>query len=131
MDELDLMSDAEFFRTAFRLLGEQPAHVDAGADDSVIACPRAQHLPRTAAEVEHPGARFQTQGRAEGGELFGGERVVDAVRAFGDGEDPWDVQGRKTPYGGEWIWALPGATDIPRAATDNDWLTAPRDLPRC
>jgi hypothetical protein len=55
MDELDLIGDAEFFSAEFRLLGEQLAHVDAGADDSVIACPGAQHLPRTAAEVEHSG----------------------------------------------------------------------------
>ena len=53
MDELDLIGDAEFYSTEFRLLGEQLAHVDAGADDTVIACPGAQHLPRTATEVEH------------------------------------------------------------------------------
>jgi len=55
MDELDLIGDAEFFSTVFRLLGEQLAHVDADADDAVVACPGAQHLPRTAAEVEHSG----------------------------------------------------------------------------
>src|SRR5690606_21377962 len=70
MDEPDAIGDAEFFGAEFRLLGEQPAHVDAGADDSVIACPGAQHLARTAAEVEHPGSPFQTQRRAERGELF-------------------------------------------------------------
>ena len=32
---------------------------------------------------------------------------MDAVAAFGDGEDPWDVQGRKFPYGCEWIRAPP------------------------
>ena len=83
----------------------------------MIAGPGAQHLPRTAAEVEHTGARFQTQGRAERGELFGGERVMDAVGAFADGEDPWDVHCRKFPYGCEWIRALPnveltGAQDV-------------------
>ena len=61
MDELDLIGDTEFLSPAFRLLGEQLAHVDAGADDSVIACPGAQHLARTAAQVEHSGPRFQTQ----------------------------------------------------------------------
>jgi hypothetical protein len=93
-----LIGDAEFFGTAFRLLGEQPAHVDAGADDAVIACPGAQHLPRTAAEVEHSGPRFQTQRRAERGELFGCDRVVDAVSTFSDVEDPWDVHCGKSPY---------------------------------
>ncbi len=101
MDELDLTGHAEFFGAEFRLLGEQPAHVDPGADDSVIACPGAQHLPRAAAEVEHPGPPFQAQRRAESGELFGREGVVDAVSAFSDVEDPWDVHFGKSPYGGE------------------------------
>src|SRR5512136_3153477 len=70
MDELDLIGDAELFSTEFRLLGEQLAHVDADADDAVIACPGAQHLPRTAAEVEHSGPRFQAQRRAESSELL-------------------------------------------------------------
>ena len=93
MDEGDLIGDAEFSSAAFRLLGEQLAQVDANAGDAVIACPGAQHLPGTAAEVEHAGAHFQTQGRAERGELFRGEGVVDAMGAFGDGEDSRDVQG--------------------------------------
>ena len=71
MNELDLIGDAEFFGAEFRLLREQLAHVDAGADDAVIACPNAQHLPRTAAEVEHSNPRFQTQRLTESGELFG------------------------------------------------------------
>jgi len=79
MDELDLIGDAEFFSTEFRLLGEQLAHVDADADDAVIACPGAQHLPRTAAEVEHSGPRFQTQRRAESGELFGCEYPMQKI----------------------------------------------------
>jgi len=91
MDERDLIGYAEFFSAEFRLLGEQRAHVDTGANDAVIASPGAQHLPRTAAEVEHPGPRFQTQRRAERGELFGCERVMDAVSTFGDVEDPWNV----------------------------------------
>src|SRR3970040_475553 len=101
MDELDLIGDAEFFSTEFRLLGEQAAQVDAGADDSVIACPGAQHLARTAAEVEHPGPRFQTPRRTESGELFGCERVMDAVSTFSDVEYPWDVHCEKFPYGRE------------------------------
>ena len=105
MDEPDLVGNAEFLGPALRLLGEQLAQVDPKAGDTVIARPGAQHLPGTAAEVEHSGACFQTQGRAERGELFGGERVVDAVGTFGDGEDSWNVQGRKTPYGCEWIRA--------------------------
>ena len=91
MDELDSIGDAEFFSTQFRLLGEQLAHIDAGADDTVIACPGAQHLPRTAAQVEHSGPRFQTQRRAESGELLGCDRVVDAVSTFSDIEYPGDV----------------------------------------
>ena len=101
MDELDLIGDAEFFSTEFRLLGEQLAHVDAGADDAVIACPGAQHLPRTAAEVEHSGPRFQTQRRAESGELFGCDRVVDAVSTLSDVEYPWYVHCEKFPFGCE------------------------------
>ena len=62
--------------------------------NSVIACPCAQHLTRTAAEIEHSGPRFQTQRRAESGELFGGERVMDAVSTFGDVEDSWNVHCR-------------------------------------
>src|SRR5512138_3869234 len=98
MDELDLIGDAEFISTAFRLLGEQLAHVDADADDAVIACPGAQHLPRTAAEVEHSGPRFQTQRRAESGELYGCNRVMDAVSTLSYVEDSWDVQCRKFPF---------------------------------
>jgi len=101
MDELDLIGHAEFFSADFRLLGEQLAHVNASADDSVIACPGAQHLPGTAAEVKHSGPRFQTQRRAESGELFGCDRVMDAVSTFGDVEDPWYVHCGKFPYGCE------------------------------
>ena len=94
-------------KTKLRLPGEQPAQVDANAGDTMIARPGAQHLPRTAAKIEHTGARFQTQCRAEDGEFFGCERVMDAVGAFGDGEDPWNIQGRKFPYGvnrfGRWL----------------------------
>src|SRR5512139_3180792 len=97
MDELDLIGDTEFFSAEFRLLGEQLAHVDAGAHDSVIARPGAQHLARTAAEVEHSGPRFQTQRRAERSELFRCERVMDAVSTFGDVEDPGNIQSRKSP----------------------------------
>jgi hypothetical protein len=77
MDELDLMGDPEFFSTEFRLLGEQLAHVDADADDAVIACPGTQHLPEPL-RGQALGPRFQTQRRAESGELFGCDRVVDA-----------------------------------------------------
>ncbi len=101
MDERDLMGDAEFFSTELRLLGEQLAHVDAGADDAVIASPGAQHLPRTAAEVEHSVPRFQTQRRAERGELFGRDRVVDAVSTLSDVEYPGDVHCGEFPNGGE------------------------------
>jgi hypothetical protein len=89
------------------LLGEQLAHVDAGADDTVIACPGAQHLPRTAAEVEHSGPRFQTQRRAESGELLGCDRVVDAVSTFSDIEYSWDVHLGKSPYWCEQIRSGP------------------------
>ena len=98
MDELDSIGDSEFLSTAFRLLGEQLAHVDADADDSVIACPGAQHLARTAAEVEHTSPRFQAQRCAESGEIFWCERVMDAVSTFGNGEDTWDVQCRNPFY---------------------------------
>mgnify|MGYP000899718311 CR=1 FL=1 len=84
MDELDSIGNAKLYGTAFRLLGEQLAHVDTGADDAVIACPGTKHLPRTAAEVEHSAPRFQTQRRAESGELFWSKRVVDAVSTFSD-----------------------------------------------
>lgn len=67
------------------------AHVDARADDAVIACPRTQHLPRTAAQVQHPRPRRQTQGRTERGVWVGRERVVNAVGAFGDVEYAGDV----------------------------------------
>ena len=96
-----MIGDAEFHSTAFRLLGEQRTHVDAGADDAVIACPGAQHLPGTAAKVEDSGPRFQTQRRAKSGKLFGCDRVVDAVSTFSDVEYPWDVHCGKFPYGCE------------------------------
>src|SRR5512137_134479 len=101
MNEFDLIGDAEFYSTEFRLPGVQLAHVDADADDAVIACPGAQHLPRSAAEVENSGPRFQTQRRAEGGELFGCDRVVDAVSTLRDVEDPWNIQCRRPPSGCE------------------------------
>ena len=68
VDELDPIGDAEFFSAWSRLLGERLAHADAG--DPVIACPGAEHLARTAAEVEPPSPRFQTQRCAESGELL-------------------------------------------------------------
>src|SRR5574340_522392 len=98
MDELDPIGDAEFFGTESCLLGEQLAHVDAGAGDAVIACPGTQHLPRTAAEVEHAGPRLHAQRRAESGELLGCDRVVDAVSGLGDVEYPWDVHRGRPPY---------------------------------
>src|SRR4030042_5083902 len=79
VDELDLAGNTEFFSAAFRLLGEQLAHVDTSANDSVIACPGAQHLARAAAEVEDTGPRFQEHRRAESSEFFGCARVVDAM----------------------------------------------------
>ena len=42
---VNLLGNAQFFRTASRLFGELRAHVNAGAGDAVIACPGAQHLP--------------------------------------------------------------------------------------
>ena len=96
-----LQQRSEFFSADFRLLDEQLAHVDAGTDDAVITCPGAQHLTRTAAKIEHSGPRFQTQRRAESGELFGCERVVDAVSTFSDVEYPWNVHFGKSPYGCE------------------------------
>jgi hypothetical protein len=65
MDEHNLIRDAEFFGAEPRLLGEQLAHVDAGACDAVIACPSARHLPGAAAQIEHSGPGFQTQRRGE------------------------------------------------------------------
>jgi hypothetical protein len=91
MDKPDLIGDAEFHGTEFRLPGEQQALVDAGADDSAMAGSGVQNLPRTAAEVKHSGPRFQRHRRAESGELFWRERVMDAVSTFGDVENPWDV----------------------------------------
>jgi len=73
MDELDLIGDTQFLsvRISQLLARDQRAHVDAGADDSVIAVPRCTASPRTAAEVEYSGPVFQTQRRAESGELSG------------------------------------------------------------
>jgi hypothetical protein len=31
---------------------------------------------------------------------------MDAVSTFGDVEDPWNIQCRKSPYGCEWIRSL-------------------------
>ena len=78
------------------MFGEQLAHVDTSAADSVIACPGTQHLARTAAEVEHTGPRFQTQRRAESGELFWCEWIMDAMSTFGNVEYPWNVHCRNS-----------------------------------
>ncbi len=78
--------------TKFGLFSEQLAHGAADADNAVIACPGAQHLPRTAAEIEYSVSRFQTQRRAESGKLFGRDRVVDAVSTLSDVEYAWYVQ---------------------------------------
>ena len=91
MNEADLSGHAQLHRAALGLRSEQRAHVDARADDAVIACPSAQHLPRTAAQVKHPLPRRQTQRRTERGVFVGRERVVNAVGAFGDIEDAGDV----------------------------------------
>jgi hypothetical protein len=86
-NELDLVRDMEFFCAAFRLLGEQRAHVDTRAHDAVIACPDVWHLARAAAEVEDTGPRLKEQCRAERSEFYGCERVVDAMSAFSNVED--------------------------------------------
>jgi len=99
VDELDSIGDAEFYGAESRLFGEPLALVDAGADHTVVARPRAQHLPRTAAGVEHSDPRFQTQRLAESGELLGRDWVVDAVSAFGDVDYPWDVHRGRSPCG--------------------------------
>ena len=91
MHERDLSGHAQLHRTALGLRGEQGAHVDARADDAVIACPRTQHFTRTAAQVKHPRPRRQTQCRTERGVFIGRERVVNAVGAFGDVEYAGDV----------------------------------------
>lgn len=72
------------------------AHVDARADDVVVACSRTQHLPRTTAQVQHLRPRRQTQVRTERGVWVGRERVVNAVGAFGDVEDAGDVHWGET-----------------------------------
>ena len=95
MNEFDFVGDAEFFSAVFCLPAEQLAHVDTDAGDSVIARPGAQHLARTAAEVEYTSPRFKAQHGAERGELFRRERVVNAVGAFGNVEDAWDIQCRE------------------------------------
>jgi len=46
---------------------------------------------------------MHSQRRAEGGELFGCERVMDAVSAFADGMDPWNIQCFRSPDGCERI----------------------------
>ena len=92
MDEIDFIGDAEFFSAEFRLFGEQLAHVDAGAEDAVITCPEVhstspEPLPRSSTRA--PSCRRNASPR--GAELFGCERVMDAVSPFGDVEDPWNV----------------------------------------
>lgn len=96
MDELDLIRNTEFYSSAFRLLGKHRAHVYAGSYNSVISCPGAQHLSRTAAEVEYLGSRFQAQRSAKCGQFFWGDRVMDAMSTFSDVEYPWDVHYEKT-----------------------------------
>ena len=71
-------------------------------DATVVARPGAQHLARTAAEVEYSGSRFQAQRRAKSGKLFGRKRVMDAVSAFGDVVDTRDIHA-ETPYVCKWI----------------------------
>lgn len=91
MDEADLTGHAQLHRTALGLRGEQGAHVDARADDAVVARPSAQHLARSTAQVKHPRPRRQTQRRTERGVFVRRERVVNAVGAFGDVEYAGDV----------------------------------------
>jgi hypothetical protein len=101
VDELDVAGNAEFFSAALRLIGEQLAHVDTSANNSVIACPGAQHLARAAAEVEDAGPLFQAQCLAESSEFVARERVVDAMSTFCNVEDLWNVHCEISPYGCE------------------------------
>src|SRR5690606_25526674 len=96
VDELQSIGDPELFGTQFRLVGEQLAHVDTSAANPVVACPSAQHLARTAAEVQNMGCWFQTQRCAESGELVARERIMDTVLAFGDFKNPRNTQLRKS-----------------------------------
>lgn len=45
---------------------------------------------------------FDLIGRAESGQLFRRERVMKAVSAFGDVENPWNVHFGKPPCGHEY-----------------------------
>src|SRR5690606_12043812 len=96
VDELQLLGGPELVGTQFRRLGEQLAHVDASAANPIVACPSAQHLARTAAEVQNMCCWFQTQRCAESGELVGCERIMDTVLAFGDAKNPRNIQLRKS-----------------------------------
>ncbi len=51
VNELDSVSNSEFFGAAFCLRGKQLTHVYAKASNFIIAFPGTQHLTRTAAEI--------------------------------------------------------------------------------
>ncbi len=88
MDERHAVGETEADSAGAGLLGEERADVHARACESQITVPRAEHLARAAGEVEYPCPGDDVECLSEGGEFVGGQRVVDAVAALTDREDP-------------------------------------------
>ena len=92
MNKMYAFADAEFFRAVSGLRGEERTHVDASPRNAMIPGPGAEHLARAAAEIKNAGARLHAQHATQRGILLFCERVVDAVFAFTDGKNTWDIQ---------------------------------------
>ncbi|CNU54249.1 Uncharacterised protein [Salmonella enterica subsp. enterica serovar Bovismorbificans] len=56
MNKMYVFTDAELFCTLFCLCGEERAYINASTCNTVIASPGAEHLTRTATEIENPRA---------------------------------------------------------------------------
>ncbi|GCM13520.1 hypothetical protein ExPCM15_04662 [Escherichia coli] len=91
MNKMYAFADAEFFRAASGLRGEERTHVDSSPRNAMIPGPGAEHLARAAAEVQNSGLWFHAQHATQRGVLLFGERVVDAVFAFTDGKNTWNI----------------------------------------
>ncbi len=59
VNEGDTITHVELDGATCGVLRKQGTHIDPGSADGVVARPRTQHLPGTAAEVQYPRLRFQ------------------------------------------------------------------------
>ncbi len=84
--EADLLGDTQLNSARPGGGDKHRTDVDPGARQAMVAGPGAEHLPGPAGQVEHLCSRRRAQRLPQSGQVFAGERVVDAMAALPDGK---------------------------------------------